>query len=95
MRAMARNGPWPGGRLRERPSEVIKRHVFVTPFPEDDIERIAGEIGCESLCMGSDFPHAEGCEKPIQFLDKMEGLAAGDQRKILRDNGRRLLGLPV
>jgi predicted TIM-barrel fold metal-dependent hydrolase len=95
MRAMARNGPWPGGRLRERPSEIVKRHVFVTPFPEDDIAGIAERAGCGSLCLGSDFPHAEGCEKPIDYLEKLAGLADSEVRKIMRDNGRRVLGLPV
>ena len=36
-RGMGRNGPWIGGQLRERPSEIFRRHVRVAPYPEDDV----------------------------------------------------------
>ena len=35
-RGMARNGPWLGGQLTERPSTIFKKHVRVVPYPEDD-----------------------------------------------------------
>jgi predicted TIM-barrel fold metal-dependent hydrolase len=92
MRGMGRNGRWIGGVLRERPSEICRRHVFVTPFPEDDVVRIVEQVGADSLCLGSDFPHAEGCAEPAEFLEQIEPLPAGEIRKIMRDNGRRLIG---
>ena len=39
-RGMGRNGPWIGGPLRERPSEIFRRHVRVAPYPEDDVVKI-------------------------------------------------------
>ena len=39
-RGMGRNGPWIGGQLTERPSAIFKRHVRVTPYPEDDLSLI-------------------------------------------------------
>jgi len=95
MRGMGRNGRWVGGPLPERPSEIVKRHVFVTAFPEDDVEHIVSRIGAESICLGSDFPHAEGCVEPREFLGQLEGLSAADTRRIMRDNGRRIVGAPL
>ena len=31
MKGMGRNGPWPGGYVEGRPSEVFKQHVYVSP----------------------------------------------------------------
>ena len=28
MGGMGRNGPWPGGRIREKPSAIVRRHLF-------------------------------------------------------------------
>ena len=68
-RGMGRNGPWIGGPLRERPSEIFKRHVRVTPYPEDDIPKLVEELGGDDrvLVFGSDFPHAEGVARPADF----------------------------
>ncbi len=60
-RGMGRNGPWIGGPLRERPSEIFRRHVRVAPYPEDDVVKIVTDLGhADSIVMGSDYPHAEG-----------------------------------
>jgi predicted TIM-barrel fold metal-dependent hydrolase len=85
-RGMARNGTWLGGQLTERPSAIFKRHIKVVPYPEDDIARLAGEIGSvECLAMGSDWPHAEGCE-PAAFYEQAAALGEDGRRKFLRDN---------
>jgi predicted TIM-barrel fold metal-dependent hydrolase len=91
MRGMARMGPWIGGLLRERPSEIFQRHVAVTPFAEDDVPEIVEQVGVESLVLGSDFPHAEGLAVPEEFVDALESLSAADIRRVMRDNGRALL----
>ena len=36
--AHAKNGFWPGGQLKERPSNIFKRHVSVVAYPEDDLQ---------------------------------------------------------
>ena len=40
VRGMAKNGFWPGGQLKERPSKIFKRHIGVVAYPEDDIRSI-------------------------------------------------------
>jgi predicted TIM-barrel fold metal-dependent hydrolase len=92
-RGMGRNGPWIGGALRERPSEIFRRHVRVVPYPEDDVMKVIAELGStESIVMGSDFPHAEGLAEPRDFAALLEGLPAEEQRFVMRDNAMDFLG---
>jgi predicted TIM-barrel fold metal-dependent hydrolase len=95
MRGMARNGFWPMGQMKERPSTVFKKHCFVVAYPEDNIRKIVEEIGSsDCLLMGSDYPHAEGVPTPRDFADEaLRGMADEDVRKIMHDNGpARLVG---
>jgi predicted TIM-barrel fold metal-dependent hydrolase len=76
-----------------RPSEIFAEHVWVSPFERDDLRLVAGVVGIDHLCMGSDYPHPEGVGGPRQYLDGLGGFAAEDVRKIMRDNAAALLGL--
>ena len=91
MRGMGRNGPWIGGALKERPTEIAKRHLVVTPYPEDDVENIVAQVGHEMIAMGSDFPHAEGLAEPDEFRSLVTNLPDDQQRWILRENGFSLV----
>jgi predicted TIM-barrel fold metal-dependent hydrolase len=86
-RGMGRNGPWKGGKLSERPSEIFRRHVRVAPYPEDDIPWIVGNLGYDDcIVMGSDYPHAEGLAEPADFVKLLDPLPADVQARILRTN---------
>jgi predicted TIM-barrel fold metal-dependent hydrolase len=92
MRGMGRNGNWPRGQLTERPSEIFRRHIVVAAYPEDDIERIRQQMGhVDSIALGSDYPHAEGAAEPMEFYEQLDGLSPEDERKVMRDNGFRLV----
>ncbi len=93
MRGMGRGGQWLGGPLKERPSEIVKRHIAVTPFGEDNVSEVAAKVGVDSLVLGSDFPHAEGLAEPESFVQTMTTLTSADIRKVMRDNGRALFPL--
>jgi predicted TIM-barrel fold metal-dependent hydrolase len=97
MRGMGRNGPWIGGKLTERPSEIVRRHVVAAAYPEDNVAKVVGELGhSDSVALGSDYPHAEGLAEPSEFFSQVDSLSDEDQRKIMHDNGRRLvLGGPA
>ncbi|MEN8159457.1 MAG: amidohydrolase family protein [Myxococcota bacterium] len=94
MGGMGRNGPWPGGRIREKPSAIIRRHLFVSPYHEEDIPALARSIGASQVLFGSDYPHPEGLAEPAQFAEEIAELSEADQRLILRDNAMRLVGRP-
>jgi predicted TIM-barrel fold metal-dependent hydrolase len=91
MRGMGRGGQWLGGQLKERPSDIFKRHIAVTPFAEDNVNEIAAKCGVECLVLGSDFPHAEGLERPMDFVESMSTLSDAQIKRVMRDNGRALL----
>jgi predicted TIM-barrel fold metal-dependent hydrolase len=93
MGGMGRNGPWIGGRIREKPSLILKRHLAVSPFHEDDIEALTRVLGHASVLFGSDFPHPEGLAEPLCFRDGIAGLAGSEIEAIMSGNGRRLAGL--
>ncbi len=93
MKGMGRNGPWIGGYVKGRPSEILKRRVFVSPYHEEDIVGLAEQLGPSQVLLGSDYPHAEGLAEPRQFMESIQSLPEPDQLRIARDNLRGLLGV--
>ena len=91
-RGMGRNGPWIGGNLTERPSEIFKQRVRVAPYPEDNVQTLVEQLDGDSSClvMGSDFPHAEGVVEPIEFLKSLGTLDDTTTRAIMYGNAEML-----
>jgi predicted TIM-barrel fold metal-dependent hydrolase len=94
MVGMGRNGPWIGGRLSDRPSRILREHVWISPFPEEDPAPLAATIGDERVVFGSDFPHPEGIADPASYRDRLADFEPASVRRILGDNARELLGNP-
>lgn len=93
MRGMGRNGPWIGGPLKERPSEIFKRQFRVVPYWEDDLAPIIEATGRDVIVGGSDFPHSEGLAFPTQLVEHLSMVGPADRRHIMRDNAMELVGL--
>lgn len=91
MKGMGRNGPWIGGYVPGKPSEVVKQHVFVSPYHEEDIVELTRAIGVSQVLFGSDYPHPEGLAEPSDFAESIDVLPPGDVRRIMRENLRSLL----
>ena len=60
--------------------------MWVTPFWEDNVAELTKVMPVERILFGSDWPHVEGVERPLDFLETVEGFGADDKRKIMRDN---------
>lgn len=82
-----------GGRLTAAPSELFHKHVYVSPFFEDDIPTLVAQLGPDRVLFGSDWPHPEAIDPPADFGLKLSGLDATAVRKIMRTNSADLLGL--
>ena len=93
MKGMGRNGPWPGGYVRGRSSDIFREHVYVSPYHEEDIVALAELTGADRVLFGSDWPHAEGLADPSAFAEGLKGLPESEIRLIMSDNGRRLVPL--
>ena len=79
--------------FHEDPLTTFRRHVWVSPYYEDDIRGLTDLIGPERVVFGSDFPHAEGLADPLSFVDELPGFSDAEILAIMRDNGRELVRL--
>jgi predicted TIM-barrel fold metal-dependent hydrolase len=92
--ALGRRGPAIGGKLPDKPSEALAEHLWVCPFPEDDVDELIDEIGPDHVLFGSDWPHPEGVREPEDYASQLANRDAVVTRKVLRGNTARLLGIP-
>lgn len=72
--------------VNDKPSDIFKENVYISPFPEEDVVRLAELIGTERVLMGSDWPHPEGNEVPADFGKAISSLPDDQIRRIMRDN---------
>jgi len=73
----------------EDPRETFKRHVWVSPFYEDELGQLRTLLGADHILMGSDYPHAEGLADPATYIKDLRNFAYPDEdcRLVMRDNG--------
>jgi predicted TIM-barrel fold metal-dependent hydrolase len=93
--ALGRRGPMIGGPLPARPSEALAEHLWVSPFPEDDVTELIDAIGADHVLFGSDYPHPDGLREPLDYLRALSPYDDVVTRKVLRGNTGGLLGLIV
>ena len=91
--ALGRRGPMIGGALPPRPSEALAEHLWVCPFPEDDVHDLIDALGPDHVLFGSDYPHPEGLREPGDYVERLAGCDPVVTRKVLRANSAELLGL--
>ncbi len=90
-KGMGRQGPWPGGYFRGRPSEILMQHLWLTPYPEDDVPALIDQVGCERVLFGSDYPHPEGLAEPNDFRALLGDLDPEAIERVMRTNTAELL----
>ena len=73
------------------PVEQLRRHVWVSPYYEDDLEGLKGQLGAEHVLFGSDYPHAEGLAEPTDFIHDLKGYDSDEVRLVMRENAMGLL----
>jgi len=56
-------------KLSDRPSEILKRQLRVTPYPHEDAGWIIKNASDEMTLFSSDFPHVEGGRNPLKRFD--------------------------
>jgi predicted TIM-barrel fold metal-dependent hydrolase len=89
LRKQANQTPWA---FPEDPRDVVRQHLWVTPYCEEDLRALADLIGVERILFGSDWPHGEGLAQPTDFTNELSGFDEGEVRRIMRDNCLELLG---
>jgi predicted TIM-barrel fold metal-dependent hydrolase len=77
----------------EDPRDTFRRHVWVSPYYEDDLGALRDLVGASQIVMGSDWPHAEGLSDPIRYIDDLRRYDIPDEecRLIMRENAAGLV----
>ncbi|MFN8601248.1 MAG: amidohydrolase family protein [Candidatus Binatia bacterium] len=92
LRKQRNQTPWI---FHEDPLDTVRRHVWVTPYLEEDLRALADLIGAERILFGSDWPHGEGVAEPLDFAAELGPFTDAEKQRILRDNCVELLGRPL
>jgi predicted TIM-barrel fold metal-dependent hydrolase len=92
LRKLANQSP---SAFREDPLDTVRRHVWATPYLEDDLRALADLVGVERILFGSDWPHGEGLAHPLDFVKELSPFNEAEQSRILRENALELLGGPI
>jgi predicted TIM-barrel fold metal-dependent hydrolase len=83
-----------GTRVEDKPSDIFKEKVYVSPFPEEDVVGLSQLIGVGRVLFGSDWPHPEGNIQPVDYVSCLNKLDPDDVKRIMRDNALSLLSPP-
>jgi predicted TIM-barrel fold metal-dependent hydrolase len=83
LRSVTRKLP---GWFGENPVETFRRHVWINPFWEDDVNQTVELMGADRVVFGSDWPHIEGMPSPLDYLVELKAFDDDERRRILLDN---------
>ena len=89
LRKQANQTPWA---FAEDPLDTIRRHVWCTPYLEEDLGALADLVGTDRILFGSDWPHGEGTAHPLDFAEELGGFDDQAVQRIMHDNAVELLG---
>ena len=70
----------------EDPVETFRRHIWINPFWEDDVDDVIELMGADRVIFGSDWPHIEALPRPLDYLADVAHLDEVTRRKVLLDN---------
>ncbi|MBV1689714.1 amidohydrolase [Novosphingobium sp. G106] len=81
-------------KLHDLPSAILKQHLYVTPFPEEDVTQLAAVLPTDHIILGSDYPHPEGLAHPATYANKIEPvLGEAATRGVMGENLARVIGI--
>jgi len=74
------------GYFSEDPVATFRRHIWINPFWEDDVDEIVDLMGDDRVIFGSDWPHVEGLPHPTDWVTELQKLPAESVPKIMGAN---------
>lgn len=74
------------GYFSENPVLTFRRHVWINPFWEDDVDEIVELMGDDRVIFGSDWPHVEGLPEPTDWSTELQKLPSESVAKIMGGN---------
>ncbi len=82
---------WPGGRLTAPPSELIREHLYVAPFVQDDVVDILTYVDDGHVLMATDYPHPDGFADARDYPSILSDVPERAAQSITYENFRSLL----
>lgn len=80
-------------KLSDKPSNIARRQLRVTPYPHENAGWIIQNSGEEMCLFSSDFPHIEGGRNPLKRFDQsLEGTSASAREGFYGANFIDLMG---
>jgi predicted TIM-barrel fold metal-dependent hydrolase len=73
------------------PVETFQNKVFVAPYYEEDMVELKESVPAERMLFGSDWPHPEGLELPLDYLNEVTEFSAAEQEMFMSSNLKGLL----
>jgi len=74
------------GYFSEEPVITFRRHIWINPFWEDDVNEILDFMGDDRVIFGSDWPHIEGMQEPTDWVTELQKQEPASVAKIMGGN---------
>lgn len=79
----------------EHPVDVWKRNFWINPFWEGSVNELRSHVDVERIIFGSDYPHPEGLQMPMNYFRYLEGVSDDIIRKVMGENAYSFMNIPV
>lgn len=75
----------------EHPHETLRRHLFISPFYEDDADQLKDLMGASQVIFSSDWPHPEGLADPVKMVEEFANYSESEIKQVMSTNIKGLL----
>src|SRR5436190_7035108 len=83
-------------RLKDKPSDYVRRHLKFTPFPGEPVGWMMEQAGADLFMFSSDYLHPEGTTDPLgKFEATLNGVSEQDRARFYANNFTEMLGARV
>ena len=80
--------------LAMKPSEYLQKHLWFTPFPQEDVGWLIEQCGEDLFLFSSDYPHPEGTRNPIErFEASLGNTSESAKEKFYSGNFAEMMGM--
>lgn len=73
------------------PVETFQECVYVAPYYEEDLDDLKQYISASRILFGSDWPHPEGLQLPLDYINEVKNFTSAEQEMFMSSNLKGLL----
>jgi predicted TIM-barrel fold metal-dependent hydrolase len=78
------------GFFADDPRDIFRKHVWINPFWEDDVQEVVHHMGADRVIFGSDWPHIEGLPNPTDYRTELKPFDDEAVHRIMYANAMEL-----